>query len=67
MDADSAEVDRFTNTGSRCSSPRLSDTTAASGAGPMSGVTPESVRREVTRRNARRNAGIKAEEKELPP
>ena len=40
MGADSAEVDRFTNMGSRCSSPRLSDTTAASGAGPMSSVTP---------------------------
>ena len=45
MGADSAEVDCFTPMGSRCSSPQLSDTTAASGAGPMSGVTPEGIPR----------------------
>lgn len=45
MGANSAGVDCFTTVGSRCRSPRLSDTTEVSGvfAGPLSGVAPESV------------------------
>lgn len=52
MGADSAEADCFTTLGSRLGSPRLSDTTAVSGAEPMFGVTPKSVwaRREMAAR-----------------
>lgn len=45
MGADSAGVDCFSTLGSRCRSPRLSDTTEVSGvfAGPLSGVAPKGI------------------------